>query len=88
MRKKLLLVNPVNPSRTGLAISRGFHFPPLGLGIVAALTPDDWEIDIIDENLTPFRFVPADLVGLTAFTSAVNRAYEIARIYREKAYQR
>ena len=84
MRKNLLLVNPVNPSRTGLAVSRGFHFPPLGLGIVAALTPDDWEIDIIDENLKPFKSVPADLVGLTAFTSAANRAYEIARVYREK----
>jgi len=84
VRRKLLLVNPVNPSRVGLAVSRHFHFPPLGLGIVAGLTPDGWEVDIIDENLEPFKFAEADLVGLTAFTSAANRAYEIAGIYRKK----
>ncbi len=84
MRKNLLLINPVNPSRAGLAINKGSRFPPLGLGIIAALTPDGWEIDILDENLEPFKFAEADLVGLTAFTSAANRAYEIAGIYREK----
>ena len=30
------------------------------------------------------QFEEADLVGITAFTSNINRAYEIARMYREK----
>jgi len=84
MPKKLLLVNPVNPHRTGLTVNPGSRFAPLGLGIVAALTPDHWEIEIVDENCEPFKFKEADLVGLTAFTPAVTRAYEIANLYREK----
>jgi radical SAM superfamily enzyme YgiQ (UPF0313 family) len=84
MSKKLLLINPVNPRRTGLTINPSSRFQPLGLGIVAALTPGDWEVEIIDENFDCFEFRDADLVGITAFTAAVNRAYEIAALYRQK----
>lgn len=82
--KKLLLVNPVNPRRIGMTVDQNLRFPPLGLGIVAALTPDDWEVEIADENFDPFVYREADLVGLTAFTVAVTRAYEIANLYRER----
>jgi radical SAM superfamily enzyme YgiQ (UPF0313 family) len=84
MKKRLLLVNPVNPVRPGLTVNPSSRFPPLGLGVVAALTPDDWDIEIIDENFEKFKYRKADLVGLTTFTANVNRAYEIAGIYREK----
>ncbi|MBN2502969.1 MAG: B12-binding domain-containing radical SAM protein [Anaerolineales bacterium] len=84
MKRKLVLVNPVNPIRTGLTVNKSSRFPPLGLGIVAALTPADWEIELIDENWQPFRYQQADLVGITAFTAAANRAYEIAAIYRRQ----
>jgi hypothetical protein len=47
MDKKLLLINPVNPRRIGLTVNPSSRFPPLGLGIVAALTPDDWDIEIV-----------------------------------------
>lgn len=84
MRKKLLLINPVNPHRVGLTVNPSSRFPPLGLGIVAALTPDDWFIKIIDENFERFRYEDADLVGITAFTASVNRAYELAGLYRAR----
>jgi radical SAM superfamily enzyme YgiQ (UPF0313 family) len=84
MTKKLLLVNPVNPSRVGLTMNRSSRFQPLGLGIIAALTPSDWRVEIVDENLAPFEFQEADLVGLTAFTANVTRAYEISSHYRKK----
>ena len=80
--KRLLLINPVNPRRTGLTVNRSSSFPPLGLGIVAALTSDDFQIKLIDENIAGFQYEPADLVGITAFTAAANRAYEIAAHYR------
>ena len=83
-QKKLVLVNPVNVKRSGFSASHSSRFPPLSLGIVAALTPDDWVVEMIDENFDEFSFRDADLVGITAFTSAANRAYEIAAIYREK----
>ena len=83
-QKKLILINPVNNSRGGFSINHSSRFPPLGLGVIAALTSPDWEVEVIDENFDDFVFRAADLVGITAFTSAANRAYEIAAIYREK----
>jgi radical SAM superfamily enzyme YgiQ (UPF0313 family) len=84
MKRKLILINPVNPRRVGLTVNPSSRFPPLGLGIVAALTPDDWSVKIIDENFERFSYEEADLVGLTAFTASVSRAYEIAEIYRKQ----
>ena len=82
-KRILVLVNPVNPNKTGLTVNESSRFPPLGLGIIAALTPDSYQVILIDENIEPFKFIPGDLVGITAFTSSANRAYEIAGIYRK-----
>jgi len=81
--KKLLLINPVG-RRSGLLLSKFTTFSPLGLAYVAALTPSSWEVKIADENHDEFEFEEADLVGITAFTSNVNRAYEIAAMYKQK----
>lgn len=81
--KKLLLINPVG-RRSGLLLNRFSTFPPLGLAYVAAATPSNWEIKIVDENFDKFEFEEADMVGITAFTSNINRAYEIARMYQER----
>ncbi len=81
--KKLLLINPVS-RRSGLLLSKHSTLPPLNLAYVAAVTPSTWEIKIWDENFVPFSFEEADLVGITAFTSNIDRAYEIATLYREK----
>ena len=81
---KLLLINPVNPAKTGLTVNKSSRFPPISLGIIAALTPSDWQIEIVDENWQTFEFQPADLVGITAFTASAPRAYELAAIYRQK----
>ncbi len=83
-RKKLILINPVNPMRSGLTANKSSRFPPLGLGIVAALTPKSWEVELIDENWEPFAYQKADLVGITAFTASASRAYKIAAVYRER----
>lgn len=84
MEHKLVLVNPVNPARTGLTFNKSSRFPPLGLGIVAALTPDPWDVVLLDENWEPFVYQEADLVGITAFTASANRAYEIAAMCRAR----
>jgi radical SAM superfamily enzyme YgiQ (UPF0313 family) len=82
--KRLVLVNPVNPVRTGLTVNESSRFPPLGLGQVAAMTPDHWDVTLLDENWQPFRMTEADLVAVTAFTASANRAYQIAAEYRER----
>ena len=81
--KKLLLINPVS-RRSGLLLSRFSTFSPLALAYVAAVTPPNWDIKIVDENFGEFDFEEADLVGITAFTSNINRAYQISKIYRQK----
>ena len=81
--KKLLLINPVG-RRSGHLLSKFTTLPPLSLAYVAAVTPLNWEVKIIDENIEKFEFEEADLVGITAFTSTINRAYEIAQMYRER----
>jgi len=83
-KKKLLLINPRSRHRIGFLIDKESRYPPLGLGIVAALTPDDWEVKLIDENFEDFVYEDADIVGITAFTSTAKRAYEIALAYRDK----
>jgi radical SAM superfamily enzyme YgiQ (UPF0313 family) len=81
--KKLLLINPVG-RKSGYLMSRFSTFSPLGLAYVAAVTPDNWDVKIADENFQLFEFEEADLVAITAFTSNVNRAYEIAGMYRDR----
>ena len=81
--KKLLLVNPVGQT-SGYLLSKFSTIPPLSLAYIAAMTPSDWEVSIADENFNPVSFEDADLVGITAFTSSIRRAYEIAAKYRER----
>jgi len=53
--------------------------------VIAGLTPPEWETSIVDENLgaPDYTAMPRpDLVGITAFTSQANRAYEIAAYFR------
>ncbi len=81
--RKLLLINPINKARVGFINHPMTRFMPLGLGIVAALTPPHWEVELLDESFEDFTFKPADLVGFTSFTSNAPRAYEIAAVYRK-----
>ena len=78
---KLLLINPVQ-KKSGYLLSRFTTFSPLGLAYLAGVTPAGWDVEMIDENFSPFVFKKADLVGITAFTGSINRAYEIASEYR------
>lgn len=81
---KLVLINPFNSCTRGAFDFQITMPPPLGLAVIAALTPDNWEVEIIDENFDVFEYMEADLVGITALTSAVYRGYEISEIYRKK----
>lgn len=83
-KKKLLLINPLNSGNKGLIIHKKVIYPPLGLGIIATLTPDNWDVELLDENFDDFEYKDADLVAITALTSSVTRAYEIAQYYRKK----
>ena len=87
---RLRLINPSNPLVSIVRLSenrwnRYRVWKPLGLMALAGLTPPGWEISIVDENLgaPDYPAMPRpDLVGITAFTSQANRAYEVAAHFR------
>jgi radical SAM superfamily enzyme YgiQ (UPF0313 family) len=89
---RLYLINPSNPLVSIVKVkesrwNRYRVWKPLSLMVLAGLTPPEWEITIVDENLsTPnYKAMPRpDLVGITAFTSQANRAYEISTYFRRQ----
>jgi radical SAM superfamily enzyme YgiQ (UPF0313 family) len=87
---RLYLINPSNPLVSIVKVkesrwNRYRVWKPLSLMVLAGLTPPEWEISIVDENLgaPDYSAMPRpDLVGISAFTSQVNRAYEVATHFR------
>src|SRR5512136_3187252 len=87
---RLYLINPSNPLVSIVKVkesrwNRYRVWKPLSLMVLAGLTPPEWEITIMDENLgvPDYATLPRpDLVGITAFTSQANRAYEVAAHFR------
>jgi radical SAM superfamily enzyme YgiQ (UPF0313 family) len=80
---RLLLINPSNTHK-GLGNISATAWPPLNLPYLAAVTPNYYHIEVLDENIEPFEFREADIVGITAYSASVYRAYQIAQIYRKK----
>ena len=87
---RLYLINPSNPLVSIVKVkesrwNRYRVWKPLSLMVIAGLTPPEWEIAIVDENLRApnYEAMPRpDLVGITAFTAQANRAYEVATHFR------
>ena len=68
-----------------IKLGAGNDTPPLGLLTLAAATPADCEVAVIDEEVEDVDFdAEADLVGITAMTITANRAYEIADEFRRR----
>ena len=75
------LVAPVMDSGGG----RGRQITPLGLGVLASLTPEKHDIRLHDENVSDYVYRDdVDLVGLRVMTARATRAYEIADEYRKR----
>jgi radical SAM superfamily enzyme YgiQ (UPF0313 family) len=89
---RLYLINPSNPLVSIVKVkesrwNRYRVWKPLSLMVLAGLTPPDWEVSIVDENLgvPDYSAMPRpDLVGITAFTSQANRAYEVAKHFQRQ----
>ena len=65
---KLKLIVPVAVKQKSLA--RYFSIPPLNLLYVAAVTPKDVEIVLVDEHVDKIDFEEEiDLVGITCLTA-------------------
>jgi radical SAM superfamily enzyme YgiQ (UPF0313 family) len=67
----------------GLGFKRAFL--DLGIQTVMACTPPGVNIDLVDEYMDPIDYdVKSDLIALSAKTSCVSYAYEVARRFRAK----
>src|SRR5215469_9804015 len=91
MRHRVIhLVNPKTDSLTTrpLYLNRALYSPLAGLLAVAAAIPRDrYEVVLTDENIEAIDFnLKADLVGISAMTSYVNRGYEIADAFRARGF--
>ena len=89
MRTRIIhLINPKTDSLTTrpLYLNRALYSPLAGLLAVAAGIPRDrYEVVLTDENIETIDFdLKADLVGISAMTSYVNRGYEIADAFRAR----
>lgn len=84
MRKKLILISPLG-DRGLLGSDFYFRMPYLGLLKVAALTPPEWNVTIIDEKVEPLDLdLSADLIGITTMTPVARRAYQISDHFRSR----
>jgi radical SAM superfamily enzyme YgiQ (UPF0313 family) len=84
MRRKLVLISPLG-DRGLLGSDFYFRMPYLGLLKVAALTPPDWDVTIIDEKVEALDpDLAADLIGITTMTPVARRAYEISDHFRSR----
>ncbi len=99
-RIKILLINPsvlaesgrdlysahlMGPLYTGRPNTRMALGIPLALPTLAALTPPEHPVKIVDEEVEEIDFDEKfDLVGITAMTFKARRAYEIASEFRKR----
>jgi len=87
---KVLLIAPASErwrkvGKNRIFNGKTFRFSMLSLLTVAAETPPDVNIKIIDEQIEEIPWdAPADLVGITCMTALAPRAYEIAGEFRKR----
>ena len=84
--KKILLIQPSQIDSNGTIKKDKISFlPRLALPQIAALTPDNYNVTIVDEYLEDIDFnSDADLIGISATTPQAPRAYKIAEEFRRR----
>lgn len=91
MKKKLLLIVPKSFSIDYMDVryiryltnKRG-GMMNAGLGVVAALTPPEFDVKIVDENVESIEYNTSyDIVGITGFPSHLEQARKISERFRK-----
>lgn len=64
---------------------RSWQMQPLSIGVLAALTPPDWQRTFYDDRLEPIDYdQPTDLAAISIETFTARRGYQIAQEYRRR----
>ena len=82
-----LLINPFYPKDPHASFGKHVLTPSLALTSIAATTPPEWRVRYWDENLLqgppPWQPFP-QVVGITVHLTFAERAYALARWYRQR----
>ncbi len=85
---KLLIIQPTHyysPEDMRLHKTKSRALMPLTLPYLAALTPKEWKVTLIDEQLEDIDFnADVDVVAISTWTINSIRAYEIADRFKER----
>ena len=93
---RICLINPrrdvwAKTEKTTLALRechkflKAWYSPSLSLLTIAGLTPPAIEVEIVHEDFAPIDYTAGyDLVGITAMTQTIVRAYQIADEFRAR----
>ena len=86
---KIVLISPKGPlyRYKGGMFKKSLRYQPLTLTTLAAYIPDELNVEVvlIDEGIQDIPDnIDADLIGMTVITGTANRAYELAKEFRNK----
>lgn len=86
LKKKLLLIQPtIYDGKGGLVKKKRLYFTGLGIPLLAALTPSDWEVEICLEVIEDVPFdTDADVIGISSMGHGVIRSIDIASQFMNK----
>jgi len=80
---KLLLVSPCRDEN--IRFARSLRIPQIALNIIASLTPPNYEIKIVEEEIEEVNLdEECDIVGISTMTSNAPRAYRMAREFKKR----
>jgi len=82
---KIALIYPNIGRRGDSLFIDGARMEPLGLAVLAGMTPEDVEVKLIDDRVEPVPFdEPFDLVAISVQIYTARRSYEIASEFRAR----
>jgi radical SAM superfamily enzyme YgiQ (UPF0313 family) len=82
---KIKLIAPHEQSEDNISSAQTFKVKKVNLPLLAALTPKEHTVKIVDEAFAPDDIdEEVDLVGITVMTDLALRAYQIADTYRKR----
>lgn len=88
-RNHLMHITLIQPSKgrkpDGTPYPASWRMEPLGIAMLAGLTPPEIQRTFIDDRFEPVRYdLPTDLVCITVETYTARRAYQIADAFRRR----
>lgn len=82
---RLILVYASMGRAPGRKFVKSWQQEPLAMGVLAALTPPEWDVTFFDDRVEEIDYsVDADLVGISIETYSARRGYQIAAEFRKR----